>query len=159
MYAALFVLILAADVDPEPRGANKVVASVDWYSVPHAGPLQRTHAVVRSPAELLEAMPSLGDRSASEKDKQTIASAAAVKALGVKSIDWKRQMLIVVAAGGQRSHGYRVEVVGLKAKGGALTVSWKLHEPENKEDCVKSFPATLALVPAHKGKVVFVQTK
>src|SRR5438093_13134066 len=99
MYAALFVLILAADVDPEPRAAKKVAASVDWYSVRNAGPLQRTPAVLRSPAELLAAMPLLGDRSTSEKDKQTIASAAAVKALGVRSIDWKRQVLIVAAAG------------------------------------------------------------
>jgi PrcB C-terminal len=77
----------------------------------------------------------------------------------VKEIDWKKQMLIVVAAGGQRSHGYRVEVVKLKAKGGTLTVSWKLHRPECDADCVKTFPATLALVPAHKGKVVFEQVK
>jgi hypothetical protein len=146
LFCVLAAVVVGADVDPEPRAANKVIASVNWYEVRYAGLLQRTHVLARSPAELLAAMPLLGDRSTSQKDQQAIASAAAVKALGVKSSDWSKQMLLV-------------EVVGLKAKDGTLTVSWKLHEPENKEDCVKSFPAALALVPAYKGKVVFEQTK
>jgi hypothetical protein len=159
MLLCLLPLLCAADVDPEPPSAKKVIVAADWYAVRYAGPLLRAHLVLTSAAELVEAMPALSDRSAAPQTVQKEASAAAAKALGVKEIDWKKQMLIVVAAGGQRSHGHRVEVVGLKAKAGTLTVSWKLHRPKDDADCVKTFPATLALVPAHKGKVVFEQKK
>ena len=68
-------------------------------------------------------------------------------------------MLVVVAGGLQQTSGHRVEVTGLKRKGDVLTVSWKLHKPVAARQEVFTYPVNLALVPAHKGKVVFVQVK
>jgi hypothetical protein len=158
--ALLIVATLGPGEDPEPPPAMKVIASCDWYAVGYASQLQRDHLVLKSAAELVAAMPGLSDRSATPKAMQKLATEAAAKSLGVKAIDWKNQMLLVVTAGNQAGLGHRIEVVGLKRKDGALTVSWKHHEPKGggKED-VETFLAQLVLVPAYKGKVVFEQVK
>jgi len=115
--------------------------------------------VMRSAAELVEALPQLSDRSATPRAVQKTATDEAARVLGVKSIDWKRQMLLVVAAGTHLPDGYRVEVVGLKKKGGTLKVSWKLCRPEIDEAIERTSPALLVLVPAHDGEVEFEQVK
>src|SRR5213593_4448797 len=101
MIAALLLAVIGADVDPEPP--PRKVTSVSWYDLRHGPPLQRDHRVLRSAADLVEALPDLSDRSATPKAIQQTATDEAAKALGVKSIDWKKQMLVVIAAGGQRS--------------------------------------------------------
>jgi len=158
MLVALLIVALGPAADPEPP-SKKVIASADWYSVEFGPPLTRDHLVLRSTADLVAALPDDSSRQPQPKVLEKVATGAAAKALGVKAIDWKKHTLLVVAAGGQRSHGYRIEVVGLKKKGGTLTVSWVLHEPQCKGDCVKSYPALLVLVPAHAGKVVFERMK
>jgi hypothetical protein len=149
----LVMAVLGADVDPEPP-PTKVVASVDWNDFDFKlYRIEDRHLVIRSPAELLRVRvnPTLRDETI-----KTVLDLVTTS-LGVKKIDWDKQMLVLVAGGRQKAKGYRVEVVGVKKKG-ALTVSWKLHKPK-KGDAGELFPATLALAPRHSGKVTFEQTK
>src|SRR5262245_57422136 len=108
-------LLFAADVEPAP--AMKVQASTPWrYS--RADPNVKgggQQLVLRSAAELVAATP-FKDQDTPPATTQKTATATLAEQLKVKDIDWKKQMLIVVTAGTQRSGGYRVEVTGLKVK-------------------------------------------
>src|SRR5262249_5195368 len=100
MVATLLLgLLAAADVDPEPPARK--IATANWYEMRFAPASQSRHRVMRSAAELVEALPQLRDRSATPRAVQKTATDEAARVLGVKSIDWQRQMLLVVAAGTQ----------------------------------------------------------
>jgi hypothetical protein len=154
----LVALTPAADVEPAP--AVKVIAAADWTAFPNVPNLEKgKHLTLRSPAELVEAIPIQASRNAAPEFVRKEVDAAFAKMLKVKEIDWKKQMLIVVAGGMQPQTDYRVEVKGAAVKNGALVVSWKLHEPKGPAGDAITYPATVALLPAHKGKVTFEQVK
>jgi hypothetical protein len=56
-------------------------------------------------------------------------AAALARMLKVEAIDWKKQMVIVVFGGEQRTGGYSVEVKSLEIKDKKLIVHWKLNAP------------------------------
>jgi hypothetical protein len=145
-------LLIGADVDPEPPGGSvKVIASADWVGTSLPPRRLDKHVVGRTPGELV-------NRQLDAVTAKEVTMVAA-KAMNVKTIDWDKQMILVVAGGIQKSDGYRVEVVGMKIQGGTLKVSWKLNKAKNGGDDVITYPATAVLVPAYKGKVAFEQTK
>jgi len=161
VYALLVMAAIGIDVDPEPP-PTKVAASVDWNDFDFKLYQDADKSfVIRSPAELIRVKVNPAVRDETIKTMLDVVTAS----LGLKRIDWTKQMLVVIAGSRQKVKGYRVEVLGVKKKDGTLTVSWKLHEPKKGEDGNSSrrgwelFPATLALVPAHRGKVTFEQTK
>jgi PrcB C-terminal len=145
MFALLFALLPAADAEPAP--AVKVLASSRWGYAKVDTKAKGTDAkqlVIRDAAELVAALNS--PKAADEK----MANEALAKELKVKAIDWKKEMLVVVTGGSQRSGGYSVEVTGLKAKGDTLTVSWKLNKPKGAATAAFTHPGVVALVPRHK---------
>jgi hypothetical protein len=58
------------------------------------------------------------------------ATAELAKRLKVNAIDWKKQMVIVISGGVQRTGGYSVQVNKLAVKDNVLTVHWKLNAPK-----------------------------
>ncbi len=150
----LAALVFSADAEPAPR--MKVEASAPWrygQADPKvAGGSQQL--VLRSAAELVAATP-YRDRDALPAVVEKAATADLAGQLKVKQIDWKKQMLLVVTAGTQRSGGYRVEVTGLKVKDNTLTVSWKLHPPKGFATAALTHPGVVVLVPRFTGKVLF----
>jgi hypothetical protein len=89
-------------------------------------------------------------RTADEK-----ATADLAKKLKVDAIDWKKQMVIVIAGGQQRTGGYSVEAKSLEVKDGKLIVHWKLNAPDGIATQVISYPALTILVDRFEGDVVF----
>jgi hypothetical protein len=160
MHVALLVMLVAADVNPEPPPAPKVIASYGWYGMRNAPTIKDGgHLVVRSAAELVKAILVQATRKVAPAIVEADVTGEAAGLLKVRSIDWTKQMLVVVAGGLQPTSGHRVEVVGLKRTGDVLTVSWKLHKPVAARQEVFTYPVNMALVPAHKGKVAFEQQK
>jgi hypothetical protein len=135
-WLALAAPVAAQDKSPEIKIHAKTATAMG------KGP-----AVLRSGAELAKF------RSLDE-DK---ASAEVAKLLKVDSIDWKKQMLIVVAGGQQRTGGYSVETKSLVVKDGKLIVHWKLNTPKPGGIVIQVLtnPIQTILVDRFEGDVVF----
>jgi hypothetical protein len=156
MFVALLLVVSAPGVDPEPPPLMKVLAAADWHQMNYAPPIEDgKHLVLRSASELARAIPDRLRRGIRDLVEKDVADEAA-RLLKIRRIDWKKQMLLVV--GGQWRRPYVVEIVAITRKGATLTVSWKLVETDGGED--KTFwAATMAVVPAPQGKVVFERVK
>src|SRR5947208_16116121 len=96
-------LTLSLIVAVPPPDAPKIIA--------------KTPARVTTTSTIIKSAEQLGKLQSTEADK---ASAALAKALKVESIDWKKQMVIVISGGQQRTGGYSVEVKSLEVKDGKL---------------------------------------
>jgi PrcB C-terminal len=83
------------------------------------------------------------------------ATAELAKRLKVDGIDWKKQMVIVISGGQQRTGGYSVEAKSLEVKDKKLVVHWKLNVPDGIVTQVISHPALTILVDRFEGDVVF----
>lgn len=107
------------------------------------------HLVVRSADEFAKLLRPGNDAPTVLRDL--------LKAMKLDSIDWSRQMLVVVTGGAQKSGGYRLEITGVAVKGDVMTVRWKLHSPRPTDIVTMAFthPAETVLVPSHAGTVVF----
>lgn len=107
---------------------------------------QSSH-VVRSAEEL-------GKLQNIDADK---ASANLAKALKVQAIDWKKQMVIVVYGGTQRTGGFSVEVKSLQVKDGKLVVNWKVNGPPPGSFVTQALtnPTLTILVDRFEGDVMF----
>jgi hypothetical protein len=152
--------VSAAD---EPR-LLKVVASQGWSNNRREiGPLvfarESTHAkatlVIRTPAELAVQTPQAIKESKKAEDPafQKIVAAELAKLLKVETIDWDKQMVLVIwDAANTRGPRGEVEFVSLKVQGDTLTVGWRL---KGRGADMYPQPRGVALVERHKGKVVF----
>jgi len=90
---------------------------------------------------------------------QTQATRTLAEALKVPTIDWEKQMVIVVTAGAKPTGGYSVEVLGVTAQDKTLTVRWKLNSPGRDSIVTQAFthPAQAVLVDTAEGEPKFVQ--
>jgi hypothetical protein len=155
----MLILILAAFcADPEPPSPFKVLAQATY---PWAHQIGKKDVAIRNAAEL--AMHSI--YSAEGKDKggtneklQKYAEAGIAKALGVKEVDWDKQMLLVVSAGMQKASGYRLRITSIRQSGRVLKVSYTLTAPKGPAPCAITLPSTVVLVPRFAGKIEFVGT-
>lgn len=134
--------------DEKPEGM-RVLARTAWTAkfdpkVIKAG-AGAEQVVLRSPEELLKAA---GSRAEAE---------AILRALNIKDMDWKNQMLIGVTGGVQPNTGYSVEITGLDVRDKTLTVQWRLNKPGPKDLVTVKFihPAEILLVPSFDGPVRF----
>jgi hypothetical protein len=77
--------------------------------------------------------------------------------LKVDSIDWKKQMLVVIYGGEQPTSGYSVEMKSLEVKDGKLMVLWKLIPPAPDAIVAQSttHPNLVILVDRFDGDIVF----
>jgi hypothetical protein len=121
--------------------APKIIARTNW------GAPTPKQLVIRSADELARAFGKPG------KGKEATKQVA--KLFKVDSIDWKKQMVILITAGTKRSGGYSVEVKELKVADKTLTVRWKLNEPKGAAIAVITMPGQAVLVDRFAGKVKF----
>ena len=130
-----------SDEKPVPEGP-KIIART-------SARLATTSLVIRSAEELAKL------RGGKEEPDQ--ASAEVAKMLKVEGIDWKKQMLITVSGGVQRTGGYSVEVKGLSVKDKNLIVNWKLNTPAPGSIVTQAFthPSATILVDRFEGEVRF----
>jgi hypothetical protein len=114
----------------------------------------KTPARVTTASTVIKSAEQLGKLQSTEADK---ASAALAKALKVESIDWKKQMVVVISGGQQRTGGYSVEVKSLEFKDGELIVHWKLNSPAPGSIVTQviTTPTLTILLDRFEGDVVF----
>jgi hypothetical protein len=133
----------------------KVAARAFW---PDGWPPEapRQEWVVRNYADLID--PRLRAPEPVLEKMRAEAAARYAKALGVKEIDFTKQMVVGVS-GGVQPAGARVEVTRVEADAkGALTVSWKLQpaKPGDKSGEI-AHPAEVILVERTTAEVKFKQ--
>jgi hypothetical protein len=145
----IVVLTLLAAADAEQT--VKVQASAPWTYA-------KADVNAKAPDAKQLVIKSADDLGKNVPDAKKAAESLA-KSLKVKSINWDKQMLIVVTAGTKRTGGFKVEVTDVKTKGDVLTVSYKVTPPSGVATQAFTHPGTVVLVPQHKGKVVFEQAK
>jgi hypothetical protein len=159
MWTALMVTVaLGASPSqdaPAQRGEDrelKVLARGVW-------PVQnkRLRQLVIRNAEELARSHGIDAEDAKDRRFQADVTADAAQLLNVMTIDWRKQMLVVVAAGPQPTHGYSVEILALLVKDRTLTVRWKLNSP--KPDAAvrkaRSYPGQMVLIERFTGTVQF----
>jgi hypothetical protein len=112
--------------------------------------------VIRSAADLLANM-NIG-RTPDGTDDERVAAVA--KQLKVGSIDWKKQMLIVVTGGVKESGGWKIDIAAVTRGEKACTVSWSLEAPQGVTPHAVTHPAVMALVDRCEGEgtVNFLKT-
>jgi hypothetical protein len=141
----------------EPEAAGKEVKPVARAFWPDGWPPEapRQEWVVRNYADLID--PRLRAPEPVLERMRAEAAARYAKALGVKEIDFTKQMVAGVS-GGVQPAGTRVEVTRVEADAkGDLTVTWKLHPPGPGAKAGEiAHPAEVVLLDRTAGAVKFV---
>ncbi len=114
----------------------------------------KTPARVATNSMVIRSSEQLAKLRNTDADK---ASAELAKMFKVESIDWKKQMVVVVFGGQQRTGGYSVEAKSLETKDGKLIVHWKLNTPGPGSIVTQAitYPTLTILVDRFEGDVVF----
>lgn len=110
--------------------------------------------VLRS-AEELTRRPPFNNLDAPPAAVEKMATEALAKALKVPTIDWKKQMLVVVTGGTQSSGGFRIGVTALRPVDGKLIVDWFLAPPTGFATTAFTHPAEVVLTNRFEGVVEF----
>src|SRR5262245_18280245 len=119
MLAHLVLVALALPGGDEPRHLKSLARGTWPYGPASDG---RNEFVLRSAAELVTASPQK-DGELPPDEAQRRALADVLKALKVKEIDWKKQMLVVVRV--PRAHPFRPAAIARLGVGGkTLTVHY-----------------------------------
>ena len=140
----LMALPVAADKKETPKAAEPKI-----YARTSIGIIQKS-VVVKSSQQLSFYSPSNAPAGGDE--------AALARVLKVESIDWKKQMVIFISGGTQRTGGYSVETKSLEIKDGKLIVHWKLNTPKGIVTQALTHPTQALLVDRFEGDVVFDPT-
>jgi hypothetical protein len=159
MWTALVVTLVFVAPPPKDAPARseddrelQVLARGVW-------PVRQTRPaqfVIRD-AEQLALLHEIDDKNAKDARFQTDVTADIAQLLKVQTIDWKKHMLVVVAAGAKPTGGYRVEILTLAVKDRTLLVQWKLNSP-NPDSTVRqarTYPAQMVLIEQFAGPVKF----
>src|ERR1043166_8893111 len=114
----------------------------------------KTQARIGTTSTVIKSAEQLGKLQNTEADK---ASANLAKMFKVDAIDWKKQMVIVISGGTQRTGGYSVETKSLEVKDNKLIVNWKLNTPAPGSIVTQALtnPTLTILVDRFEGDVVF----
>jgi hypothetical protein len=122
----------------------KVVGKSQWH-VPDVSISKVQPGVARSDEDL--------EKLTGNKD----AAAAFAKRFKVDSIDWKKQMVVIVGDGQKPTGGFSVSITAFKTDGKTLTVSWKLTKPDpgSIQPQIVTTPGEAALVERFDGDVKF----
>jgi hypothetical protein len=134
----------------------KILAKAMWRYAPANpdGKREGVKLVLKTAADLVAATP-FSQLDAPQQVVEKMATAELAKTLKVDSIDWTKQMLIVVTAGVKRTGGYSVEITSLKVADKALTVAWKINPPKGFATQAFTHPGQVVLVPRFEGEVKF----
>ena len=142
----LAFLLLTAFAAVEDTGEK--AQEIKVYAKVPSGMYRKTQ-VMRTEKELNLATPIGG------KKYDIVKKTAGI--LRVDSIDLKKQMVIVVYGGEQRTGAHSVELKSLEVKDKKLVVHWKLNSP-GPDDIVTqaiTYPELVILVDRFDGEVVF----
>jgi hypothetical protein len=136
-----------------PQEAGKgltIYAQVQWN-----GPAPKQQLVLRSGAELAKAFPP-PDLDQPPQAAEKRATEAIAKALKVAGIDWKKQMLVVLAYGKSTNFGPSLKFTRLEVHNGKLTVNGEHRLPgEVSPDKGGTYLTQIALVDRFDGPVEF----
>ncbi len=152
--SALGALLLSAALLVWARGSGvKMLGQADWpYGRSVQGTVGQTPKllVVRSMEEFVRASGMPGDGKT-----RTVLERFLIKAFHTKTVDFSRQMLVVVTGGIQPTDGYRVAVtkIELNDEHTILEVYWKLLPPVPGQPVSKrpGFPAAVVLLKRFDG--------
>jgi PrcB C-terminal len=139
---------------PAAGKALKIIARGNWSpgkSVPDEKPHQ---LVLRSAAELA-ARPPWNRSDAPPAEVQKAATAALAKALKVPTIDWDRQMLVIVTAGVKRTGGWKVHIDSVSAADKTVTVRYRVTPPQGFATQAFTHPGEAVLVERAEGTPKF----
>jgi hypothetical protein len=145
---ALLLALPAADPEPAPPPV-KILARATWADM-RWPPWTTRAAVIRDAKALagLAGRPEKGDGPAKAEEELA-------KALGVKAISWRTQMVLAVILERRERKGDRVEIRGVKVTEGILTVSWRYTIALNPKLSPGEHPTAVILVRRFTGKIVF----
>jgi len=105
--------------------------------------------VLRSAADLVNSSPpkpNITEKKATEE---------LAKAFKVNTIDWDKQMVVVVTAGQKPTGGYQIDIQSITTAGKDATVNWKLTSPQGIAIQVLTHPSVMVLVDRVAGEVKF----
>ena len=144
-----------AEDDKTKEQELKIQARGFWRAPARPGSAAQ-QLVLRNAVQAAKAMNLAPDGRSQIQATRTLA-----QALKVETIDWDKQMVIVVTAGAKPTGGYSVEVLGITARDKTLTVRWKLNSPGPDSIVTQAFthPAQAVLVEKAEGEPKFVQEK
>jgi hypothetical protein len=147
MLTLTLTLLAALPVAGDKKDAGKT-AEPKIYAKTPIGVIYKSVAV-KSSAELSFLTPSNAPAGAD--------AAALARVLKVDSIDWKKQMVIVVYGGEKPTGGYSMQVKSLEIKDKKLIVHWKLISPGPGSIVTQAIthPSLTILVDRFDGEVVF----
>jgi hypothetical protein len=132
----------------------KILAKANWHYADTSPRADKNgkQLVIRSAADLVANM-NIG-RTPEDTDEKRVAAVA--KQLKVSSIDWKKQMLIVVTGGVKASGGWKIDIAAVTKGEKTCTVSWSLEAPQGVTPHAITHPAMVALVDRCEGDVNFL---
>lgn len=141
---------------PAGKGAVEILAQAPWrYGSTDPDARQKpAQLVIRSAADLVTHTP-YKDRDALPQFVEAMATADIAKQLKVKTIDWKKQMLIVVTAGTRPTGGWSVRIASLAREGGKLKVAYAIAAPKGFATQAFTHPGTMILLERFDGPVEF----
>ena len=131
-------------------GGIGLIASADWQIGIPSGvvPLIGTGQVQRVAKSQDELLGLFGGKQAQVD--------AAYRALGVKKIDFRKNMFVLASGGVCRGAGHSVEITGLNLLNQTLLVSWAVRSPAgNPAVGNPTHPAKLLIIPRYDGPVRF----
>jgi hypothetical protein len=135
----------------------KIHAKARWQyvSANPDGDKKGRQFAIRSAAELVAATP-FKNLDAPQQVVEKKATEELAKALKVDTIDWSKQMLVVVTGGVKPTGGWQIDVLKVTVDGKNCVVSWQLNPPKGVATQAFTHPAVVALVDRCDGEVKFV---
>jgi hypothetical protein len=109
---------------------------------------------LHSAAELVAATP-FKNLDAPQQVVEKKATEELAKALKVESIDWSKQMLVVVTGGVKPTGGWQIDVQKVVVDGKKCVVVWQLTPPDGFATQAFTHPSLVALVDRCEGTVEF----
>jgi hypothetical protein len=134
----------------------KIHAKAHWHYADTSPQADKSgkQIVIRSAADLIANM-NIGQTPGDSDEKRV---AAVAKQLKVGSIDWKKQMLIVVIGGVKSTGGWKIDIAAVTKGEKACTVTWSLEAPQGVTPHAITHPAVMALVDRCEGEINFLKT-
>jgi hypothetical protein len=145
--------LVKPDKDNEQADLNppKILATAVWDSSQLA---PRTGAIISAKGA---AMASVAFDKWEDQATQNEVTAKLAKVLNRDTIDWSKEIILLVEVGQKNTDGYTVEVTLLSVKKKTLVVKWRVNEPEkySKTTAKTTCPGVLLLCERFEGNVIF----
>jgi hypothetical protein len=134
----------------------KIHAKARWSYVSAAPDSDKkgVQLVFRSAAELVAATP-FKNLDAEQKIVEKKATEELAKQFKVDTIDWTKQMVVVVSGGVKGTGGWKIDILSVVTPGKGATVTWQLDPPKGVATQAFTHPSVMVLVDRVDGEVRF----